>query len=107
MDGGERERENEGGRWWWWWRRWWWSCGACRREGEGEGGCQEGVVPRAVCAVAGDGGVAEGASEPGRRRWWPEQRCSGTEGTEGGDRIESRGSRGRIEGENMQLVKER
>jgi hypothetical protein len=51
--------------------------------------CQEGVVPRAVCAVPGDAVVADGANEQGRRRVSPEQRCSGegaasrTKGREG------------------------
>jgi hypothetical protein len=71
-----------------------------RREVE----CQEGVVPRAVCAVAGDAGVADGASEQGRRRWWSGQRCSDEEGR---GCVVWRGSRGRIEGEDMQLGEER
>lgn len=63
------------------------------------------MVPRAVCAVAGDAGVADGASDQGRRRWWPEQQW----GKQRGQGLFGlcRGSRGRIEGEDMQLVKER
>jgi hypothetical protein len=49
--------------------------GVARREVEVE--CQEGVVPRAVCAVPGDAVVADGANEQGRRRVTPKQRCSG------------------------------
>lgn len=40
------------------------------------------MVPRAVCAVAGDAGVADGASDQGRRRWWPEQQWASNEARE-------------------------
>lgn len=45
---------------------------------------EEGVVPRAVCAVPGDGLVADGASGQGRRRRSVKQRRPGRGAADGG-----------------------